>query len=297
MATPRILVAGSSNTDLVIECQRLPRPGETLLGGQFREAHGGKGANQAVAAARAGAQVVFVGATGDDAYGAAARKALEVEGIDLTHCHILPGVNSGVAMILLGGADRENLIAVSASANDQVSPEHILAAEAAIAGADVVLTQLEIPLDSVETLAGLAKKHHKPFILNPAPAQSLPDSLLRHVDILIPNEHEIRLLSGLDSIEEAAHSLLARGCRAVVVTLGSEGAHWFEKDHDYAIPAPKVVPVDTVGAGDCFCAWLSFGIAEGGERPTILTRAIRAASVAVTRRGCQSAMPLPKDLS
>ena len=288
---PRIVVIGSSNTDLVVQCARLPRPGESQLGGQFARHAGGKGANQAVAAARAGARVAFVGAHGDDEFGRQAKAGLRREGIDTTHFRQRAGEPSGVALILLGGRSRENLIAVAKSANDGVSADDVLAAEGLIAKCDAVLCQLEIPRAPVDTAATLANHYGIPFLLNPAPARQLSARLLRRVHTLIPNESEAEALSGCSDPEAAAQILREKGCHQVVITLGARGALVCEEAGVARIPAPRVKPVDTVGAGDCFAAWLAVGIAHGLSLREASLRAVRAASVAVTRAGAQAGMP------
>ncbi len=190
MAAPdrvRVVVVGSSNTDLVLACPRLPGPGETLLGGDFHRFHGGKGANQAVAAARAGARVTFVGARGDDDLGRAVAKALRREGIDTRHFRIRAKRTSGLALILLGGKERENIIAVARSANDLLAARDVTPARGAFRRARVIVAQLEVPLPAVLATAVLAKRLGIPFLLNPAPAQRLPERLLRLVHTSIPS--------------------------------------------------------------------------------------------------------------
>jgi ribokinase len=296
MPAPRIVVIGSSNTDLVLSCPRLPRPGETVLSGPLTRLAGGKGANQAVAAARAGARVTFVGAHGDDEFGRAAKAALRVEGIDVRHFIKQPDVGSGIALILVGGKSRENLIAVAQSANDTLTRADVLRAEGAIASADVVVAQLEVPLEAVTTAAQLAAVHGRPFILNPAPARKLPASLLRLVHTLTPNESEAASLTGKQDPIDAANALLRKGCRQVVVTLGSRGALLAEATRHQFIRAPKVRPADTVGAGDCFTAWLAVGLASGLSARDAVTQAITAASICVTRPGAQTSMPTSNEV-
>lgn len=288
---PRILLLGSSNTDLVIVCKRLPSPGETLLGGTFQRSAGGKGANQAVAASRAGSRVVFVGARGEDEFGAAAAAGLKRENIDIRHFKAHKNISSGVALILLGGRNRENVIAVAQSANDLVSAETVQAARSEFAKSDVVVTQLEVPLGAVKEAAKIARETEKPFLLNPAPACVLPRSLLRLVHTLTPNEHEAAILTGERDAERAGRKLLDAGCRNVVITLGARGAMLVSAQGTRRFPAPKVRPVDTVGAGDCFTGWLATGIAEGLTMPEAVARAVRAAGIAITRAGAQGAMP------
>ncbi len=297
MQSPRVVVIGSSNTDLVVSCDRLPSPGETLQGGEFERFGGGKGANQAVAAARAGAQTAFIGARGRDDFGKLAATALRREGIDTRYFKAMDGVTSGVALILLGGKSRENVIAVARSANDRLVPSDVDRAAALIRRADVIVAQLEIPLPVVCRAAEMAGDAGVPFILNPAPARKLPARLLRMVHVLVPNEHEAALLSGEKDIRRAAQALLRMGPRHVVITRGSAGVLLADQDGLRSIPACKVRPVDTVGAGDCFSAWLSVGIAGGLDLDAAAHRAVRAAALAVTRKGAQSGMPSLAEVS
>ena len=289
--SPRILLFGSSNTDLVVVCDRLPEPGETLLGGDFHRTAGGKGANQAVAAARAGANVIFVGARGDDDFGALAAEGLRREKIDIRHFRIHKGVPSGIALILIGGESRENVIAVAHSANDLLSEASVQAVASEFAKSNAVVTQLEIPMSAVRTAAKLAYEARKPLVLNPAPARALPKSLLRLVHTITPNEHEAAILTGEPDPERAGQKLIQAGCRNAVVTLGAKGALLVNASGVSQFPVAKVKPVDTVGAGDCFTGWLAAGIAEDLSMPDAITRAIRAAGIAITRPGAQDAMP------
>lgn len=297
MPSPRILLFGSSNTDLVIVCERLPEPGETLLGGTFQRSAGGKGANQAVAAARAGGRVVFVGARGNDDFGTVAAAGLRREKIDIRHFKVHKGVSSGIALILLGGKSRENLIAVARSANDLLSATSVQAVQAEFPRSDVIVTQLEIPMSAVKKAAELAHQARKPFVLNPAPARPLPKSLLRLVHTVTPNEHEAAILTGERSPEQAGEKLLEAGCRNAVITLGAQGAMLVNASGITRFPAPKVKPVDTVGAGDCFTGWLATGIAEGLTMHASVARAVRAAGIAITRAGAQDAMPRRQEVS
>ncbi len=286
-----LVVIGSSNTDLVLECDRLPKPGETLAGGQFMRFAGGKGANQAVAAARAGAHVSFIGIRGNDDFGVAAEEGLRREKIDTRFFQIRRGVASGVALILIGGRDRQNMIGVARSANDTLSAADVSKARAAFQQADAVIAQLEVPMEAIARGAEMARQLKIPFVLNPAPARKLPRALLEQVHVLTPNVHEVCLLAGEDNPRKAARRLLKWGCRQVVVTHGARGAWVAGPEGETTLPAPKVSPVDTVGAGDCFSAWLAVGLAEGRSLLDASRRAIKAASISVTRHGAQTAMP------
>ncbi|PAW78317.1 MAG: ribokinase [Verrucomicrobia bacterium Tous-C9LFEB] len=296
-SSAHVVVIGSSNTDLVLSCDRLPRPGETLLGGQFEQHHGGKGANQAVAAARARGQVIFIGARGNDDFGQAAALALKKEKIDIRRFVVRPKISSGIALILVGGPSRDNMIAVAKSANDTVTARDITAASTEIRRAGAVIAQLETPLPSVIAGAKLAKKHGIPFLLNPAPARDLPAALLKLVTILTPNESEATLLTGEKNPERAGRALVKKGCQNVIITLGAKGALHVTAQGAKHFPAPKVKPVDTVGAGDCFNGWLAVGVAEKLPLERAIPRALRAASLSVTRPGAQSSMPHRREVS
>jgi ribokinase len=293
---PVVAVIGSSNTDLVLRCRELPRPGETLLGGDFQQVAGGKGANQAVAACRAGARVLFVGARGEDDFGKQAADGLKKEGIDIRYFLPRKKISSGVALILVGGKNRENMIGVARSANDLLTARDVRSAQKDLSRADVFVAQLETPLPAIMEAARLAFRSGIPFLLNPAPARSLPASLLACVHTLTPNEHEAVLLSGKKTAELAGVALLKKGCHQIVITLGAQGALLIDKEGKRHFPAPKVKPVDTVGAGDCFTGWLALGIAEKLPVAENIRRALRAASLSVTRPGAQSAMPYRKEI-
>jgi len=286
-----IVFVGGSNTDLVWTGARLPRPGETVSGGEFGRYAGGKAANQAVAAARAGARAVFIGARGDDEFGRAAAAGLRREGIDVRYFRVKPGLSSGVAIILVGGRDRQNMIGVARSANHALTADDVRAAASAFRRAAAAVSELETSLEAVEAAAALAESAGVPFLLTPAPVRRLPVSLLRRVAVLAPNETEAEALTGLRDPRAAAERLRRAGCRQVVVTLGARGALLVDAQGARRIPAPRVRPVDTVGAGDCFSGWLATGMAEGLPMADAVARAVRAASISVTRAGAQPSMP------
>jgi ribokinase len=294
---PRVLVVGSSNTDLVVFCNRLPKPGETVLGGEFKMFGGGKGANQAVAAARAGAEVVFLGAYGADSFGQAARERLIKEGINADCFKLVTDAPSGVALILVDGVTRDNLIAVAKSANEAVDSAMISAARSSFENSDVIISQLEIRDEAVEAAAQLCRELGKRFILNPAPARPLAKPIYESVYAMVVNEHEARSFSGEEAIEEAIAWFLGQGCRAVVVTLGAEGVTFSDGGEVTHIGAPKVTPVDTTGAGDCFVGWLGVGLAERLSLADAVARACRAASLATTRPGAQDGMPFRDEVT
>jgi ribokinase len=295
-AQPDILVIGSSNTDMVIFCDRLPNPGETILGGQFQMFGGGKGANQAVAAARAGGRVSFLGAYGADAFGAAARDRLLKEGINVDSFQCVRDASSGVALILVDGVTRENLIAVAKSANDAVDSAMVSDARGAFERASVIISQLEIRDGAIEAAARICHELGKPFLLNPAPSRLLPKQIYENLHIIVVNEHEARDVTGNTDLRESVQSLHGLGCKNVVVTLGSEGVMLSEGKTLEFVEAPKVQAVDTTGAGDCFVGWLGVGIAEGLSLRAATERACKAASVKVTRAGAQSGMPYRREV-
>lgn len=292
---PFLVVVGSSNTDMVIHLDRLPRPGETLLGGDFRLAGGGKGANQAVAAARAGGRVALVARVGRDLFGDRALADFRREGLVVTHVRRDPTAPSGVALIFVA-RNGENCIAVAGGANARLAAADVRRARPAIARAAAVLLQLESPLETVETAAALAARAGVRVILNPAPARELPDSLLRCVSLLTPNETEAEVLTAGRvrddrSAARAAERLRARGVGAVVITLGARGA-FVASDHlSQRVPGFRVRPVDTVAAGDVFNGALAVALAEGRPLLEAVRFANAAAALSVTRPGAQASAP------
>lgn len=292
-----ILVVGSANVDMVVTTDRLPQPGQTLLGGRFATFLGGKGANQAVAAARAGGTVGFLGCVGRDDAGARLRAGLAAEGIDTRH---LLNVNepSGTALITtVPGGD--NMIVVAPGANLSLEPDHLPAA--AFDAVGTVLAQLEIAMPSVQAAATMARACGATFILDPAPAVPLPPGLIRQVDWLTPNESEARLLlddtmGDLDGAR-ASLALQARGARGVVLTMGARGVVLLEAGRDpVTIAAQRVAAVDTTAAGDAFNGAFAVALAEGAEPGAAVQFAIAAASIAVTREGAQAAMPHRREI-
>ena len=293
MARPKILVVGSTNTDMVVAAPALPAPGQTVLGGAFRMTPGGKGANQAVAAARAGGDVTFVTAVGDDGFGTESVARFRAEGIDIRHIVTCRGVPSGVALIMVD-AYGENLIAVAPGANARLLPGDLATADTAFRETSFLITQLEIPPESVQWAAEKAAHTGTTVLLNPAPMppEGLPDELLQYVDILTPNEGELRALAPeAGSLEEAAARVLARGPKIVVITRGKRGATACTPDGPLEVPAVRVTPVDTVGAGDCFSACLAVALAEGHSLADALRFAVAAAGLSTTRPGAQASMP------
>jgi ribokinase len=290
---PYILVVGSSNTDMVLKAERLPVPGETILGGDFLMAAGGKGANQAVAAARLGGDVVFVGKVGDDIFGKLAVESFRREGIDTSYVRVDSENPSGVALITVD-ARGENCIVVASGANGNLLPADLPAEK--IKNAALVLMQLEIPLQTVEYVVDLAWQYGVPVILNPAPAYALSDVLLSKVSVLIPNQKEAEMLTGvpvvdLISADQAAMALAERGVRTVIVTLGADGAMWLDDSGSDWVAAPAVKAVDTTAAGDVFCGALAVVLAEGRLVKEAVGFACAAAALSVTRMGAQPSAP------
>ena len=300
MTKNTILVVGSSNTDMIIKMERLPQPGETIIGGEFASAAGGKGANQAVGAARAGGAVTLVARVGQDMFGDKAIAGFIADGINVDYVVRDRTSPSGGALIFVG-QNGQNSIAVASGANARLTPADIRKAHSALRGASVLLLQLETPLPTVQAAAELAAAARVPVILNPAPARTLPDRLLRQVYLLTPNESEAELLTGVsvDSVDgafKAAGALLARGVRHVIITMGARGALVAGPDLGQLIPAFKVKPVDTTGAGDVFNGALALGLAEGRSLLEAARFASAAAAISVTRMGAQTSAPTRKEI-
>jgi ribokinase len=290
-----IAVVGSLNMDLVIRSPRIPRPGETILGGELHTVPGGKGANQAVAAARLGAQVSMIGRVGQDAFAAPLLENLVADGID--HAFVLQDgeAATGVALIVVDD-NGENSIVVSSGANMQLFPADAEAAESAIAAADLLILQLEVPLETVIRSAELARIHGVKVVLNPAPAQPLPAELLSMVDVLVPNESEAALLTGLPTgtqteVAKAVEALLGSGVGTVILTLGERGALPARKGEMQVVPAFDVEPVDTTAAGDAFVAGLAVALAEGRDLYEAVRWGNAAGGLAATKLGAQTSLP------
>ncbi len=296
---PRILVVGSANTDFVLQVPELPSKGQTVLGSQFTVARGGKGANQAVAATRLGADVTFVARLGQDSLGDEAIRAYQQEGIRTDFIVQDPGIHSGVALILVNPKG-ENTIAVGPGANSQLTSQDILAASTAIQQADCLLVQLEIPLEAVQAALEIAHRHHVRTILNPAPAQKLPAEILELVDTLTPNETEAAILAGQDpsSIHTDSLSQLASilGIPNLVVTLGSKGACILQQEQMNFISPFSIVPVDTTASGDAFNGALAVALARGESMPQAVRFANAAGAITATRLGAQPSLPTRKEL-
>lgn len=291
-----VLVVGSVNIDLVVQVGSLPAPGQTVIGGTFSRHPGGKGANQAVAAARMGAKVTFVGAVGDDELGASALADLATAGVDVSRCLTLGGVPTGVALIMVGAAG-VNLIAVASGANAALTGplvEETLASwqpAASPAGPGVMLASFELPDDAVLAAALVARQRGLQVVINPAPARALPASLVELGPILLPNEGEAEALTGLADPAAAGRSLSEQTGAPVVVTLGAAGAIVVAGDLVTQIRAPKVDVVDTTGAGDTFAGVLAAELAQGVQLVSAARFAVAAASISVAAAGAREGMP------
>ena len=294
---PSIVVVGSLNMDLVVRTSRMPAPGETVMGKDFFVTPGGKGANQAVAAARLGGRVRMVGCVGSDDFGIAMVEGLGREGIDTEHVRTIHGMPSGVAVIHVDD-EGENAITVAAGANASLTGAHLDSLRAVIQGADAVLLQLEVPVETTIKAIGIAQKASVPTILDvaPVPESGIPASLYR-VEVLTPNQHEASLLTDIEVIdvagaEKAAIELRRRGARNVVIKLGGQGALFAGEDSPPVhIPAFHVDSVDTTAAGDAFTAALALGWAEGQSPEAAVRLGCAAGALAVTMPGAQNAMP------
>lgn len=292
---PHIAVVGSINMDLVFKTPRMPAPGETLMGHSFHQIHGGKGANQAVAAARMGAQVSLIACVGDDAFGLSSLQALALDGIATQHIRTVAQCATGVAGILLDDAG-QNSIVLAPGANAQLSCDDIDAAGATLAQAQLLLCQLETPLPSVLHAITLAKNAGLAVLLNPAPALVLEDAVLAQVDYLVLNETEATLISGvevsdLQSAQHAAARLQERGAHIVVITLGALGVWVAEVGSAYFLPAYVVEVVDTTAAGDSFVGAFAVAMAEGSGVRAACQLAQAAGALAVTQLGAQTSIP------
>ncbi|MFC1528541.1 ribokinase [Candidatus Latescibacterota bacterium] len=295
-----IVVIGSSNTDMIIKMSRIPKPGETLIGGEFSIAAGGKGANQAVSAARAGGKVVFIARVGEDMFGEQALCGFVQDGINTENIVRDKEAPSGVALIFVD-KHGENSIAVASGANANLSPADITAAKDVIASAAIILMQLEIPIDTVKAVVEIAREHRAKVILNPAPAQPLGDDILRHISIITPNESEAELLTGIKvsdekDAEEAANVLIAKGVQTVLITLGARGVYVSDSDFKGIIPGYSVKAEDTTAAGDVFNGVLAVSLAENKSLIDTVRFSNAAAALSVTKLGAQTSAPYRSEI-
>lgn len=293
----KIIVIGSSNTDMVVTSSKMPLPGETVMGNEFDVIPGGKGANQAVAAARAGSRVTFIAKVGNDDFGKQAVEGYQKDKINTENILIDPVKPSGIAVIIVDENSGQNSIVVAPGANANLSLADIQKIESVILDADVLLVQLEIPLETVQAALKIAKKGGVTTILNPAPAQFLSDEVLSLVDIITPNETETQILIGIEptnkkEIKIAAKQLLKKVNHSVLITLGSEGVYYISKNSNGEfIPTIKVEAVDTTAAGDVFNGTFAAALADSKTFNEAIKLANAAAAISVTRKGAQPSAP------
>jgi ribokinase len=298
----KVVVVGSLNMDLVARAQRLPRAGETLPGESFFTVPGGKGANQAVAVARLGGSVAMIGNVGDDDYGRQLHRALYVEGIDCQGVSTCPGVSSGVALITVDAAS-QNCIVIIPGGNGLLTPQSVQRFDALLQAAEVVICQLEVPVDTVAWTLARARELGKQVILNPAPATGpLPADWFACIDYLTPNESEAEALTGVavtdqDSARRAGERLLQLGAGKVIITLGAQGALLITAQGHRHYPAPVVQPLDTTAAGDTFIGGFAAGLVRGLEEGEAIAFGQRAAALSVTRAGAQPSIPYLAELA
>jgi ribokinase len=301
MMKQRIVIIGSSNTDMVIKSKKLPAPGETIIGGTFLMNSGGKGANQAVAASRLGADVTFVSKTGNDIFGKQTVQSLQREGINTDFIFTDLENPSGVALILVD-AKGENSISVASGANGNLQIKEVEKAIEQITPNDIVLLQLEIPISTVEfTIKKCFEKGAK-VILNPAPAQVLDESIFKYLDLITPNETEAALLTGikvidLNTAEQAALKFYEKGVKNVIITLGASGAYLHNQTVNQLIPAPVVEATDTTAAGDIFNGALAVALSENQDLEQAVRFACRVAAISVTKMGAQASAPKRNELN
>lgn len=300
MPDKKIVVIGSSNTDMVINTKKFPGPGETVLGGKFFMNMGGKGANQALAAKRLGGEVTFIGKIGNDVFGRKAIGFLKDEGIAVDNIFIDPVNSSGIAMIIVN-QEGENSIIVADSSNNTLSPSDIQKVLNVIDSGDIILLQLEIPIETVAFISEYAKKANKKIILNPAPVTNIPPELFKNLSFITPNENEAEQLTGIKIIDEksalnSALELKGKGVENVIFTLGPAGAFLLSEDYTGMISAPKVKAVDSTAAGDTFSGAFAVAVGNGYRIENAVRFANFAAALSVTRFGAQNSIPAEKEV-
>lgn len=296
----KIVVVGSANTDMVVKSSTLPLPGETSLGGTFFMNAGGKGANQAVAAARLGGNVTLVTKVGSDIFGKQTIDGLQKENINTDFIFVDESTPSGIALIMVN-KEGENCIVVAPGANANLLPADIEGVNA-ISEAAFILMQLEIPMATIEAIAKKAKPMGQPLIINPAPAQTLSDELLNGLFLITPNETEAALLTGITVQDEvtcskAADIFLSKGVQNVIITLGKAGAYFKNSNEQFKVTAPVVLAKDTTAAGDTFCGALTVALTENMNWKQAIQFAVKAASISVTRMGAQASVPYRHEIN
>ena len=297
----KIVVVGSSNTDMVVKTPRFPEPGETILGGDFYMFPGGKGANQAVAAARMGGDICFICCVGDDIFGKNALKGYKAEGINTDGCLVAEGIPSGVALITVN-QEGENEIVVASGANKLLSVAHLRSQAALLSTAKILLTQLETPLEVVKQLADSSKRSGQRLIINPAPARALSGDILEGLFLITPNETEAKILTGVevtdeDSAEKACKQFLKKGVQNIIITMGSSGAFFMNSTEKMLIQPPRVTAVDTTAAGDIFNGTLAVFLADGLSWRESISLANKAAAISVTKMGAQASAPYKNEIN
>jgi ribokinase len=297
----KIVVVGSSNTDMVVKTARFPEPGETIIGGDFFMFPGGKGANQAVAAARAGGKVDFICAVGDDLFGQNALKGYTNEGINIASALVIENEASGIALITVNN-EGENEIVVASGTNGMLSSEHLTMVLRDDDDVAVFLTQLETPVETVAFLAERAKTNGQKLIINPAPAQALEDSILDNLFLITPNETEAKILTGIEVVDEstmhkAARALLDKGVQNVIITLGSKGSFYMDKNMSFTVETPTVKVVDTTAAGDVYNGVLAVCIANQMDWKEGMAYASKAAALSVMKMGAQGTAPTKEEIN
>lgn len=300
METAKLVVLGSINADHILNINQFPQPGETVIGQQYKVAFGGKGANQAVAAGRSGADIAFIACVGADDIGERIRQQLATDRIDTQPIEAIADSTTGVALIFVN-AEGENVIGIDAGANAAVTPDYLNRYRQRVIDADALLMQLESPLETVIAAAKLAKQHQTQVILNPAPACELPEELLAMIDMITPNETEAQRLTGIAvnndaDAERAANILHDKGIGCVIITLGSRGVWLSENGKGKLVPGFKVKAVDTIAAGDTFNGALVTALLEGKVMSDAVRFAHAAAAIAVTRPGAQPSVPWREEI-
>jgi ribokinase len=291
----KILVVGSINMDLVVRVPQIPKPGETVIGGDFETFPGGKGANQAVAASRMGGEVTMVGRVGNDDFGNSLIQGLIEDRVRTTYVIKDSEASTGIAMIAVDPSG-QNIIMVASGANAKVSAEDVNNARELMREADLLLVQLECPLETVSRAIDLAKAYEVDVVLNPAPAQPLSEGLLSKVDYLTPNETELALLSGEPDVERSIEILRGWGVRNLIITLGANGARVVNEGLDQYFPSFEITAIDATAAGDAFNGALAVGLAEGKPLSEAVRYGTAAGALAATRRGAQPSLPQREDV-